>query len=287
MRLRYGYLLAGFAWALFIAPAAAYVVLGVVAGVLWLYVFGDNPWPSITEWVLPTTGLVVFVSTAAGFVYVAYRYGRDREIKAGKDGGREWRKVLFLALVPLGLIAITAVAFWQRSIHQAETLAAMQQHEAVFADLLNTRQSISELTARAMDGGDLQAILATSGGRSGPYRLRWRVNSMTYGEILSDEKQDVEIGSAREELTLEILIDDLAESYRDRVLKGGGVLVDEPFELVVTLVPDVDEQDIEAWPPDERYQWDQGVSPLLSIMSLEFPMRFTVSRDGTINYPAP
>ncbi|VVS98338.1 hypothetical protein RV134_200026 [Roseovarius sp. EC-HK134] len=44
------------------------------SGALWLYVFGDNPWPSITEWVLPTTGLVVFVSIAAGCVQVAYRY---------------------------------------------------------------------------------------------------------------------------------------------------------------------------------------------------------------------
>lgn len=287
MRLRYGYLLAGVAWALFIAPAATYVVLGGVAGVLWLYVFGDNPWPSAIEWVLPTIGLMVLVSTAVGCIYVADRYGREREIEAGEDGGREWRRVLLWTLAPLGLVAITAVAFWQRSIHQAETLAAMEQRDAVFADLLNTRQTISELTARATDGGDLQAILATSGGRSGPYRLLWQVNSMTYGEILSDGKQDVEIGSAREELTLEILIDDIARSYRDTVLKGGGVLVDEPFGLVVTLVPDVDEQDIEAWPPHERYQWEQGVSPLLSIKSLEFPMRFSVSRDGTIDYPAP
>lgn len=74
MRLRYGYLLAGVAWVLFVAPAAAYVLLGVVAGALWLYVLGDNPWPSITEWVLRTTGLVVFVSIAAGCVQVAYRY---------------------------------------------------------------------------------------------------------------------------------------------------------------------------------------------------------------------
>jgi len=287
MRIRYRYLLAGVAWALFFAPAAAYFVLAGVAGVLWLYIIGDNPWPSATEWVLLTTGLVVFVSTAAGCMYVAYRYGRNREIEAGEDGGREWRRVLLWTLVPLGLIAITAVAFWQRSIHQAEILAAMEQREAVFADLLNTRQTISELTARATDSGDLQAILATSGGRSGTYRLLWQVNSMTYGEILSDEKQAVEIGSAREELVLEILIDDLARSYRDTVLKGGGVLVDEPFELFVTLVPDVDEQDIEAWPPRERYQWEQGVSPLFSIRSFEFPMRFSVSRDGTINYPGP
>lgn len=287
MRLRYGYLLVGVAWALFFAPAAAYVVLSGVAGVLWLYVFGDNLWPSATQWLLPTTGLVVLISTAAGCIYTAYRYGREREIEAGENGGREWRRVLLWTFAPLGLIAITAVAFWQRSIHQEETLAAVEQREAVFADLLNTRQTISELTLQAIDGGYLQAVIATSGGRSGPYKLLWQVNNMTYGEILSDGKQDLEIGSEREELTLEILIDDLARSYRDTVLIRGGVLVDEPFELVVTLVPKVDEQGIEAWPSQERYSWEQGVSPLLSVISREFPMRFSVSRDGTINHLGP
>lgn len=262
-------------------------MLAGVAGMLWLYVFGDNPWPLATEWVLLTTGLAVFVSIAAGCMYVAYRNGRKREIEAREDGSREWRRVLLWTLVPLGLIAITALAFWQRSIHHAGTLAAMEQRVAVFADLLNTRQTISELTARTTDSGDLQAVIATSGGRSGTYRLLWQVNSMTYGEILSNEKQAVEIGSAREELALEILIDDVARSYRDTVLKGGGVLVDEPFQLFVTLMPDVDEQDIEAWPPHERYQWEQGVSPLLSIRSFEFPMRFSVGRDGTINHLGP
>lgn len=287
MRLRNGYLLAGVAWALFLAPAAAYTVLGGVAGVLWLYVFGDNPWPAATDWMIPVIGLLVLVSTAACCISYAYKYGREKEIKAEKDCGREWRRVLMWTLAPLVLIAVTAVAFWQRSMHQFETIAAMEQRDAAFAELLNTRHTIAELTLQSTDRGDLQAKLATSGGRSGRYSLLWQINSMTYGEILSYEEQNVEIGNKKEELIVEIMIDELARSYRDTVLDGDDVLVDEPFELVVTLVPEVNEAGIKAWPAYERYRWEHGDSPLRSSITTEFPVRFRVGQNGMIDYPTP
>lgn len=48
MRLRDRYLLAGVAWALLVAPMVTYAVMGVCAGVLWLFVFGDAPDGAIT-----------------------------------------------------------------------------------------------------------------------------------------------------------------------------------------------------------------------------------------------
>lgn len=286
MRLRNGYLIAGVAWALFLAPAAAYGVLGAVAGVLWIYVFGDNPWPAVLDWMIPVIGLVVFILVAACCIYFAHRYGRQREGEA-VEGGREWRRVLLWILAPLALIAITAAGLWQRSIQQAETTAELEQRQAVFTALLNTRHEISELVMHEKQDGDFEADAATSGGRPGPYRLMWQVSRTTYGERLFRDERNLEMGEEEARLTIQIPIEKIAESYRDRILSGGGVLVDEPLTFALALVPELDDVEIQAWPDFERYRWGQGNSPLLSSMTTTFSVRFIVGQDGKIDYLAP
>lgn len=287
MRLRNGYLLAGVVWALFLAPVAAYGVVGLIAGVLWLYVFGDNPWPAATDWVIPVIGLIVFVSVTACCIYLARRYGRQQEIEADGDTAREWRTVYLVTMVPLVLIAITALSFYQRSVHHAEAIAATDQRQAVFNDLVRTRHTISELVVRRTDDGDVEARVAMSGERQGAYRLLWKVNSMIYGEVLSGEVHNLNLGVEGDELNFEIPIDEIARSYRDTILNGGGVAVDEPFELVVTLLPEIDGDDIEAWPAFERSRWEQGDSPLRNSVTTEIQVRFRVGRDGTIDHSTP
>lgn len=287
MRFRNGYLLAGVAWALFLAPVVAYTVLGVVLGVLWLWVFGDDPWPAATGWVIPVLCLAVLLTTAAGCILVAHRHGRRREIAARDDKAREWRRIGLWTLVPLVLIVITVTALWQRSAQQAEALAAMERRQAAFTDLLDARHRIAALAVRRDGAGDLEASVATSGGRPGPYRLLWQVNSMTYGEILSGEAPAVALGQDGAALRLDVSIDAIAGGYRDRFLTRGGVLIDEPFGIVVTLVPVIGARDVEAWPAFERHRWEQGDSPLRSSLTAAFPVRFRVDQDGTIEQSTP
>lgn len=284
MRLRHGYLLAGVAWALFLAPAVTFAVLGAGLGALWIYVFGDNPWPPATDWVIPLIGLVVFLSVAACCIVFAYGYGRRRETEAGEDPRREWRKVLLWTLAPLALIAVTAMSLWQRSIHQARETAALEQRQAAFTDLLNARHTLAGLLADRSGDGSLVARVAISGGRPGPYRLLWQINSGIYGEVLSGDLRNIGLGAEGNDLDLEIGIREVAESYRDKVIKGGGVLVDEAFELVVMLEPELTDRDMAAWPVYELHLWERQESSLRSRMATEFPVRFLVRQDGTIDY---
>ena len=260
-----------------------YFVLASVLGALWVFLFGDDPWPEAIDWVIPIIGLVLFISTATCCIYLAHRSGRQREIETVVGGPQEGKRVVLWALAPMALIAITAALFWQRSVNQAEEIADMDRREAVFTDLLNTRHTIAELVVYQTDGGDFEASVATSGGRPGPYSLLWKVNSMTYGEVLSREEQQVEMGNAELGLSFEISIDALARGYRDTVLNGGGVVVDEPFELVVTLQPVIGEADIEAWPAFEIYRWQQGETPLQSSKSVDLPVFFRVGLNGSID----
>lgn len=287
MRLRNRYLLTGVAWALFLAPVVTYFVLAIVLGVLWLYVFGDNPWPASLDGVILIIGSVVFISTVACCIYLANRHGRELEVEADVDGPRERRKVLLWGLAPLALIVITAVFLWQRSVHQTEAIAETKGREAAFTELLNARHIIAELIVHQTYGDYFEAHVETSGGKPGLYSLFWQVNSKLYGEILSREEQHIEMDHEAGVVTFEISIDELARRYRDTILNGGGVVVDEPFELIVTLQPSIDEEDVEAWPSFERYRWEQGETPLGSSMTSDFPVLFRVGKDGTINHSTP
>lgn len=287
MRLRSRYLLVGVAWSLFLAPVTAYAVLGVVVGALWIYVYGDNPWPAATDWIIPVVGLVVFAATAALCISFAYSYGRQREVATKGDDPRERRAVLLLTLAPLAFLVIASIALWQRGLHQAEATAAIERREAAFNELLDARHRVAGLTAHRTVGNDFEATVTSSGGQAGPYRLLWKVRDMVYREVLTEEADDVELGAEAVEFSLEISIGELANSYLNSILSGDGVFVDEHFELVVTLEPAIEEEDLEAWPAYARDQWERGETPLRSTAAIQLPVQFRVGHDGTIEFSTP
>jgi hypothetical protein len=58
---------------------------GAVAGALWLYVFGDDPWPHGTTRVLPILFVTVFLLVWLGAIVAGYRAGRRLEAVPGLD----------------------------------------------------------------------------------------------------------------------------------------------------------------------------------------------------------
>jgi len=60
----------------FLATLAALVLFGGAAGFLWLFVFGDDPWPAATQTFLPAVFLSVFLASWAGIIACGYRYGK-------------------------------------------------------------------------------------------------------------------------------------------------------------------------------------------------------------------
>ena len=51
-------------------------VMALGAGVFWLWVFGDDPWPSWAERTLITSAFVSGLAVLTGFVVVGYRRNR-------------------------------------------------------------------------------------------------------------------------------------------------------------------------------------------------------------------
>jgi len=63
----------------FIAAMISLVVFGGVLGILWIYVFGDNPWPFPTETVLSILLVLVFLLLWITSITIGYVLGKKLE----------------------------------------------------------------------------------------------------------------------------------------------------------------------------------------------------------------
>lgn len=79
MKKRYLYALIFCIPAFLVALIASFVVFGGVVGILWLYVFGDNPWPQGIDLYLLIPFVLVFTGIWSTLLIVAYKTGKARE----------------------------------------------------------------------------------------------------------------------------------------------------------------------------------------------------------------
>ena len=86
MKTRYSYPL------LFLLPSAmvaflvGIVVVGAGAGVLWIFVYGDNPWPKSSDTALVSLAVIASAATLASLIFASYSYGKNREPSGGMAG---------------------------------------------------------------------------------------------------------------------------------------------------------------------------------------------------------
>lgn len=79
MKARYSYPLLFLLPSLMVALLVAVVVVGAGAGVLWIFVYGDNTWPEVANTALTTLAVVAAAATLASLLYAGYAYGKRRE----------------------------------------------------------------------------------------------------------------------------------------------------------------------------------------------------------------
>src|SRR3954466_5057562 len=109
MRRRWLYVLIFSLPALLAAVIVSVVATGSAAGALWLFVFGDDPWPAAAS-----AGLVIlFALTCAGswlaFLAIAYAAGRRNEGGAGTSG----KALAISAGATAALIALAMLHQWR------------------------------------------------------------------------------------------------------------------------------------------------------------------------------
>ena len=83
MKGRYAYPLLCLVPGAMLATIAAVLAGGAGAGVLWIFVYGDNPWPASANAVVMTVASAVGLAVLAGVLLVAHRIGKSRESRGG------------------------------------------------------------------------------------------------------------------------------------------------------------------------------------------------------------
>ena len=76
---RYLYVLLFGVPGLFIAGIISILLFGALAGIFWVFVFGDNPWPAAAETVISILFVLVFLALWIGFIVLGYWFGRRLE----------------------------------------------------------------------------------------------------------------------------------------------------------------------------------------------------------------
>lgn len=85
MKKRYLYTVLWGVPGLLIAGIGTTVLIGMLLGVLWLYIFGDNPRPSSIDFVVMILGICTFLGLWIGLMVQGYRIGKRLESEPGMN----------------------------------------------------------------------------------------------------------------------------------------------------------------------------------------------------------
>jgi F0F1-type ATP synthase membrane subunit c/vacuolar-type H+-ATPase subunit K len=277
MRLRSLYLLAGLVLGGLAGLAVMIQVFALAAGVSWLYLFGDDPWPARAEWILLGTSLVAGLATLGAGLGIGYTVGRRYESSPRPERARRRGHGLLLGGLALWLLVVF-LALWQQE-RQSSARAAAAVEETAFGELLQARHVITGVSV-VNAGAELRLSLGLAGTRSGAYRLAWRLEDPLYDVTLLSGERRLALGpdAASADLDFEIAI--LAERYRETVLKGRGdkVLVDGAFRLRLSLEPLLDDEERQALPAREIGNLERGLSGLRFETEVELPVSLDLTR---------
>lgn len=109
MQRRYVYLLIFGGPALLVAIVVATLLFGAATGILWLFVFGDDPWPAYAEAVLTAAFVLGCLTLWALFLSAAYAAGKAQEARATLNP----RHVIGAVGVTALLVLIVVTHQWQ------------------------------------------------------------------------------------------------------------------------------------------------------------------------------
>lgn len=278
MRLRSLYLLVGLVWGSLAGVAVAFEVFALAAGVSWLFLFGDSPWPAGVERYLLGIPLAAGLATLAAGLGVGYVVGRRAESAPAPQRQRRRGRLLLLAGVALWLL-VGVLAGWQAE-RQTAARATAAAEEAAFAELLRARHVIAGSSVADDGGAVVHVVLDLAGTRSGAYRLAWRLDDTTYDATLSSGERHLDLDPEAPPLDLAFEPADIAERYRATVLEGRSdkVLVDGIFRLRLWLEPLLTDDERQALPAREIGNLERGLSELRFETDLDVPMTLDLTR---------
>lgn len=109
MRARFSYPLAFLVPSAMAAVLLAVLVAAAGAGILWLFVFGDNPWPAGADGALMALAAFVAAGALMLLLLASYSFGKRRETY----GGMAKRHLVLALAVSIAIPALVLFYEWQ------------------------------------------------------------------------------------------------------------------------------------------------------------------------------
>jgi hypothetical protein len=273
MKLRYVCGLAAVVWGVLVAAAVFIQVFGLVAGVSWLYLFGDDPWPDSASWYLTAIPLAAGVVAFLASVVVGYLQGRMWETSRRPHRARQRAYAMLFAGLGLWLAVGSAARLYHDRQESARQASAAQ--EAAFLRLSADGRTIVSVEPVAEDGV-YRVRVETAGAREGLYQLLWRLEDTLYRTTLVEGDGQVTLDETRPGFELTFDRRAIVESYHESILKSAAadVLVEQDFTLVLILEPVLRPEELAAIPAREVENLRRGVSHLRHQTRAQIPVRF-------------
>jgi len=274
LRTRTIWTLAGAAWGLLVGLVTALQTAGFLAGVGWLFIFGDDRWPEAANWVLlgltSIAGLVpvVLLAWLGRRLGIAFEHESRQRLRTRRRG---WF-VFALAVGGLALgVGMAAAGALTERARRADREAADRQ----YARLVEATHRITDVELTAGTPPAVDVLVAVEGVRVGEYLADWRLRDAVYDSTLATGSRTLALEEGAVEFAIAIDTAGVRSAYRRSVLDGaGGAVVHEDFELRVTLRPLLTAVEASRLPDERVRNLELGESGLISTRTAPFPVRF-------------
>jgi hypothetical protein len=108
MKKRYVYSLLFGIPGFFVSALISFLAFGVTAGILWIYFFGDHPWPSAIETILPILFVLIFLMVWITTIIIGFVTGRRLE----KDPALNRKHILVPGALTILFVVFIVLQQW-------------------------------------------------------------------------------------------------------------------------------------------------------------------------------
>lgn len=274
LRTRTIWTLAGVAWGLLVGLITAVQTAAFLAGVGWLFIFGDDRWPEAANLVLlgmtSVAGLVPFVLLG----WLGRRIGIAFESES-RQRLRTRRRGWFVFALAVGGLALGAGLASAGALTERARRADREAAERQYVQLAGSTHRIADVELATGSPPDVAVDLGLEGARAGEYLLDWRLRETAYDSTVAAGSRTLTLPPGASRVSIGIDTAAVRRRYQRVVLDGaGGVRVDEELELRFTLRPILTEDEARRLPDDRVREFERGDSDLVHTERAALRLRF-------------
>lgn len=216
---------------LIVLSILTFILNAMILGFFWIFVFGDNPWPSWVNFIPWVTVIISFILWVVAIIF-GYRYGVKLESGNKEESRRNTNKWLIISII-LSTLFVSFLAL--RVYSTNKQVEQIRSEGSIYGQLYR----IDNLTV-THNNNNLNVNISVSGNYSSIYSFFISLESSYVGQFYSDTKS-IFINSKinTQEIQIKIPYSDINKAYfeklKTKVDLSQPVLLDNLITIVVEM----------------------------------------------------